>query len=96
MRLIISHLTRGLITAASCGCSRFPSTSFLPLLAVGQSIWHAAGFNPDGALFQSAAILVALLIMTTSLFAIDFQTSFIAGAAVIVFLILVWATATLS
>jgi hypothetical protein len=46
-------------------------------------------------LFHSAAVLVALLIMTASLFAVDFQAAFTAGAAVIVFLILVWATATL-
>lgn len=96
MRLIISHLTRGLIYRSFLRLlPAFPGTVFSLFWQLVNLYGTLPALILTVLLFHSAAVLVALLIMTASLFAVDFQAAFTAGAAVIVFLILVWATATL-
>jgi len=96
VRLIVSHLTRGLIYRSVLRLlPAFPGTAFSLFWQLVNLYGTLPAIILTVLLFQSAAILVALLIMTASLFAVDVQAAFIAGTAVIVFLILVWATATL-
>lgn len=96
MRLVIRHLTRGLIYRNFLRLlPAFPGTVFSLFWQLVNLYGTLPALILTVVLFQSAAILVALLIMTVSLFTIDFRMAFIAGAAVIAFLILIWATATL-
>lgn len=95
MRLVIRHLTRGLIYRSSLRLlPAFPATVFSLFWQLVNLYGTLPALLLTVVIFQSAAILVALLIMTAAL--ADWRVAFTAAAAVIVFLILTWVIATLS
>ena len=97
MRLVIRHLTRGLIYRNSLRLlPAFPGTVFSLFWQLVNLYGALPALILTVVLFQSVAILVALLIMTATLFAADLRVAFTAGIAVIVFLILTWIIATLN
>jgi hypothetical protein len=97
LRLVIRHLTRGLIYRNFLLLlPAFPGTVFSLFWQLVNLYGSLPALILTLIIFQSAAILAALLIVTASLFATDFRVAFTAATVVIVILILTWAIATLN
>ncbi len=97
MRLVIRHLTRGLIYRDVLRLlPAFPGTIFSLFWQLVNLYGSLPAVIISAVLFQLAAILMALLIMSVSLFVVDLPVAFAGGIVTVVLLILIWATVTLN